>query len=455
MNTALLYLLMTPALAIPLDEGAAVELRYSGTLEPTGRDATGTPVKRFSCFCLLKKTEIGGHDLSFVIEERGGSGWAWPERFGRIRFDRSGVPGGVLRIKILHKHNGTFYPLEFQQPLFEFTNQIQDGAKWNSGRYSYRVGTTKKIGNYTCREIIVSTNFGRAHTIWVDVESPLVVKAVQRVVIGQGEIFRLTTELDTIKPIDENKLAVLALPLDALLTLKQDLGRKPDETQRELNESQIKSVSSAIEQLTKDADSTPFSRLVSSIRRDVKLQIERSEGVAGLVKRYTGQKSSEITLKSLSGNTIESKEHDGKIVLLHFWKYNAEPLREPYGQVGYLDFLNSRRRKLGVKVYGVAIDPRLTDKGTYSSAIRDIRKLTQFMNLSYSVTADDGTLLRKFGDPRRVGAELPLWVLVSADGKIAHYKVGFYDIKPDEGLKQLDAEVVKLIRQQRASEKKK
>ena len=68
--------------------------------------------------------------------------------------------------------------------------------------------------------------------------------------------------------------------------------------------------------------------------------------------------------------------------------------------------------------------------------------------------ADDGTLLRKFGDPRRVGAELPLWVLVSADGKIAHYKVGFYDIKPDEGLKQLDAEVVKLIRQQRASNKK-
>ena len=281
------------------------------------------------------------------------------------------------------------------------------------------------------------------------------IKAVQKVVIGQGEIFRLTTKLDSIKPIDEDKLAVLTLPLDVLLTLKQDLGRKPDETQRELNKAQIKSVSSAINQITKDADSTPFSQLVSSMRRDVKLQIERSEGVTGLVKRYTGQKSSEITLKSLNGKSIESKENDGKIVLLHFWKYNGEPLREPYGQVGYLDFLNSRRRKLGVKVYGVAIDPRLTDKGTYSSALRDIRKLKQFMNLSYPVTVDNGTLLRKFGDPRRVGAELPLWVLVSADGKIAHYKVGFYDIKPDEGLKQLDAEVVKLIRQQRASEKKK
>ena len=90
MNTALLYLLMTPALAIPLDDGAAVELRYSGTLEATGRDATGAPVKRFSYFGLLKKTDIGGHDLSFVIEERGGSGWAWPERFGNIRFDRTG-----------------------------------------------------------------------------------------------------------------------------------------------------------------------------------------------------------------------------------------------------------------------------------------------------------------------------------------------------------------------------
>jgi hypothetical protein len=454
-NTALLFLWMTPALAIPLDDGVAVELRYSGTLEPTGRDATGTPVKRFSYYGLLKKTDIGGHDLSFVIEERGGSGWAWPERFGKIRFDRTGSPAGVLRIKILHEHNGALYPLLMQQPLFEFTNQIQDGATWNSGRYNYKVGSTKKIGKYTCREIQVSTNFGRAHTIWVDVESPLVIKAVQRVVIGQGEIFLLTTQLDSITPIDENTLAVLTLPLDTLLNLKQDLGRKPGETQRELNDAQIKAVSTVLDQLVKDADSTPFARLVSSIKRDVKLQIERSEGVTGLIKRYTGQKSSAITLKSLTGKIIESKENDGKIVLLHFWKYNGEPLREPYGQVGYLDFLNSRRQKLGVKIYGVAIDPRLTTKGTYSSAIRDIRKLTQFMNISYPVTVDDGTLLRKFGDPRRVGAELPLWVLVSADGKIAYYKVGFYDIKPDEGLKQLDAEVVKLIRQQRASEKKK
>jgi len=454
-NTALFCLMMAPALASPLDEGAAVELRYSGTLVSMGRDATGAPVKRFSFYCLLTKTDIGGHDLSFVLEERGGGGWSWPERVGTIRFDRTSAPGGTTRIKILHDHNDTLYPLQIQQPLFEYTNQIEDGATWNSGRHTYKVGATKKIGKFTCREILVSTNFGRAHTYWVDIDSPLVVKAEQRVVIGQGEIFRLTTELDSVKPIDENKLAVLKLPLESLLKLKEDLNRKPNETRRELNNTQIKIVSSVIDPLEKDADSTPFSRLVSAMRRDMKLQIERSEGVAGLVKRFTGQKSSKMTLKSLTGKTVDPKEYDGKIVLLHFWKYNGEPLREPYGQVGYLDYLNSRRRKLGVKIYGVAIDPRLTDKDTYSSAIRDIRKLMKFMNLSYPVTADDGTLLRKFGDPRRVGAELPLWVLVSPDGKIAHYKVGFYDIKPDEGLRQLDAEVVKLIRQQRASESKK
>jgi hypothetical protein len=71
------------------------------------------------------------------------------------------------------------------------------------------------------------------------------------------------------------------------------------------------------------------------------------------------------------------------------------------------------------------------------------------MNLSYPITADDGTLLRKFGDPRRVGAELPLWVVITPGGEVAHYKTGYYDIKPDEGLRQLQESVFDVIRRQR------
>lgn len=449
MNTALLCLSLLSPAASHLDEGAAVELRYSGTLEPTGRDAPAAPVKRFTLYCLVTPRPAGGRDLAYLIDERGGSGWSWPERFGSIRFDRTHSPGGELRIKILHEHDDTLHPLELQQPLFEFTNQIEAGAQWNSGRYRYEVAGTARVGDFNCREVTASTNFGRSHRIFVEQDGPLVVRAEQRVVIGQGEIFNLTTQLDSVRALDENRLAILKLPLDGILDLITKLDRKTDETQRELSDAQIQAVTEAIDRFEQDAEETPFASLVSAMRRDLRLQAERSEGVAGLVKRYTGQKAAELKLTGINGEAVDSGDHDGRIVLLHFWKYNGEPLEQPYGQVGYLDYLNSRRRKLGVKIYGVAIDPRLTSEDNYAEAIRDVRKLSRFMNLSYTVTADDGSLLREFGDPRRVGAELPLWVLIDPEGKIAHYKVGFYEVKADEGLKELDERIVELIRAQR------
>ena len=66
---------------------------------------------------------------------------------------------------------------------------------------------------------------------------------------------------------------------------------------------------------------------------------------------------------------------------------------------------------------------------------------------------DDGTLLGKFGDPRRLDEKLPLWVVIGTDGKIAHYSTGFFNIKPDQGLKQLEAVIVDLVKQQRAAKK--
>jgi hypothetical protein len=122
---------------------------------------------------------------------------------------------------------------------------------------------------------------------------------------------------------------------------------------------------------------------------------------------------------------------------------------EPYGQVGYLDFLYGKRRKLGVQVYGVAVDARFGDAQSSSTALKSIQRLKQFMNLSYDIAVDDGKLLAKFGDPRRYGAKLPLWVVIGPDGRIAHYHAGFYKINPDDGLQQLDDVLVKLIREQK------
>jgi hypothetical protein len=97
-------------------------------------------------------------------------------------------------------------------------------------------------------------------------------------------------------------------------------------------------------------------------------------------------------------------------------------------------------------VIGVAVDSRLTDPAQKTAAVRSIRKLQQFMNLSYELLLDDGSALADLGDPRKLNAKLPLWVVVGADGAISHYKTGLYDMQPDEGLKQLDEAVLEAVK---------
>jgi len=189
---------------------------------------------------------------------------------------------------------------------------------------------------------------------------------------------------------------------------------------------------------------------VASIVRDVNTQSRRGVDVDSLARRMIGKPAPAIRLKSLEGDALPATELAGKIVLLHFWSYRGEPFpQEPYGQVGFLDHLYHRRNKLGVRIYGVAVDSRFGDAGQAPAAIASVRKLTSFMNLTYPVVMDDGTLER-LGDPERVGARLPLWVLIDPKGTVVEYKVGHYSIKPDEGLTQLDTAIVGLLRKQRA-----
>ena len=72
-------------------------------------------------------------------------------------------------------------------------------------------------------------------------------------------------------------------------------------------------------------------------------------------------------------------------------------------------------------------------------------KLKAFMNLSYPVLLDAGPLVKQFGDPRIAGATLPLFVVIGPDGKIAHYHVGTYEVRQDQGLKELDQVVTDLM----------
>ena len=145
-----------------------------------------------------------------------------------------------------------------------------------------------------------------------------------------------------------------------------------------------------------------------------------------------------FALQLIRGGTLGSASLAGKTTILHFWEYRDKPLSEPYGQTGYLEFLFNRYRSKNVAVVGICCNPELLDPSTVRQAQRSARKTAEFMNLSYPIGGDDGSLLKTVGDPRDSRGLLPLWIVISPDGKVVHYHAGFYEIDAATGLKQLD-----------------
>lgn len=452
--TALLMAMASICLS-PLDEGAAVELRYTGALVKVDRNSDGQAVKRFSLYCLVEKSASGGRDITFLMDERGGGTWPWPERYGQITLGPKLQASNAVQLRLLQEHNGTNNSIRIPRPIFEFADKLAAGASWNNDSTGFEVKKATKIQDRECWQVDVSTNFGRKRTLWVQKDSPLVVELEERLFMGQGEEYSLRMKLESLETLDDEKLAKVKAPATLFLKLQSDLARPENEQNPELTDPQVAKVTAVAEALEKAGEGTPFGRLAAVISRDVKAQQQRTGELTQLAKKFLGSAAPDFTLNIIDGKPVTSADLAGKITVLHFWEYQGEPLIEPYGQVGYLDFLNSRRRKLGVQVYGVAVDVRFADKSQLVQANRSVSKLKSFMNLGYSLVADDGDLIAQFGDPRRVGAKLPLWVVIGADGKIAHYSAGFFKINPDEGLRELDEVVVKLIQEaKKASDSK-
>jgi peroxiredoxin len=453
MNAVILHTIITclTAGAGAWDDGAAVELRYTGTLERSGSEAAAPVVKRFTAYCQSRRQASGGHVVVFVLDERGRGNQAWPERFGELQFDDQHKISQRGSWRLLYQHeavSATGVPLPL--PLFEKGEELKAGAKWTSGRESYEVIKKKTIESRACWQIDVALNIGHKRSIWVEQGTPLVVAVEERVFVGQGEEYNLKMQLESLKPLDEKEVARLKAPWDTLRKLKSDLKRGEDEVKSELSDEQLQLAAEVAPRLDKEAADTPFGHIASVITKDVKSQLGRSDEVAKLAKKLVGQSAPDWKLVTLDKLSIDSKSLRGKIVVLHFWSYQGEPLEEPYGQVGYLDFLYGKRRKLGVEIIGVAVDGRLSDPQTAPAAVKSFQKLRGFMNLSYPLATDPGSVLDKFGDPRRVGAKLPLWIVIDAEGKVAQYQAGFFSINPDEGLRDLDELLVKLIRQAKA-----
>jgi peroxiredoxin len=228
--------------------------------------------------------------------------------------------------------------------------------------------------------------------------------------------------------------------------LRTSLAWQPRSRRDELTAEQIAILKADLPKIADSAAVGPLAIIGAAAKSDAAGQKNRAGAVAALRDAIVGRSLGDLKLTDIAGKPLAADDLQGKVVVLHFWPYRDTPLEEPYGQIGYLDFLLRRRGDKDVRVIGVTVADAAGEELSPRASAASARKLKSFMNLSYPIALDDGTLLKKVGDPRVAGGKLPLFVVLGRDGKVAAYHAGLFEVKPNEGLAELDALVEKLLK---------
>ncbi len=422
------------------------QLSFHGTFVKVTKDETPTdPEKSFDLTILVASDNENGAELLWLLDESGRGGWSWIDRAGRWSLDAAGKGTTGVGPALLYDRGDGTSVIPFESPLLISPEAPAAGVTWTSGTLKHeflgKEPLTDAKADVTPKQeawkVAASSGYGHKRHQWID-DSGLVVRLSERVFMGQGEEYELTWQLAAVETLAPEAFQARSAEFSALLDLVATLKRPARTEVTELKDGELAALAEGLPPTEKAIAAGPLLKLVAAAKSDLALQTDRANDVADLAAKFEGKQSPRFALDGLAGQKLSDGDLKGQVTVLHFWEYRDEPLREPYGQIGYLDFLYDKRKSDGVKVYGIAVDARLSDEAKRGAAVRSAAKLVSFMNLSYPLLLDSGGLLKEFGDPRLLGAQLPLFVVIDAEGKIAHYFVGCYEVDRDAGLKQLN-----------------
>ncbi len=422
---------------------AGTQFNFRGGVEAKSGEL-GAGRKTFDLTLWLTQKSDAGAEIFWLVEERGRGEFPWPARFGRVGVDahwRTASPGPAL----LYDRGEGRSVVPIQLPFFSGDKPLAAGEAFADGRLELRVEKATKVADRSAWKVSVRDPFGPKRVVFADQRSPLVLAMTEKIIMGRGDEYELRLEWMGSEQLAGEQLSALTKAIERLTALSGKLNLPPQAQEADWKKEQLDLLRDELPRLAESAAATPLAKLAVAAQRDHELQSGRSNGVAELSLKFDGRAVDEFSAKGFGAEALNLAALKDQVTVLHFWEYRDEPLKEPYGQVGYLDFMYHRRKPDGLQVYGVAVDGRLADDKTRAAAERSVKKLKSFMNLSYPVLLDSGALVKQFGDPRLVGASLPLYVVVGPDQKIIHYHVGNYEVHQDQGLKELDQVVLKAL----------
>ncbi len=444
--TALLAILASlPAEAQNLP-ATGTQVTYKGTVSPlTPSRTVGPPSKSFELVLLFDEVTDAGAKILWHVEESGSGRWPWAERFGVWTTDGQGKMTGLGPSLLYDRGEGTSI-IALAAPLLVTKEKLAAEAEWSDDKFDYTVQRRANIGETPTWQIEVSNNYGWQRVLWREDQSPLARQLRQRVFMGMGEEYRLEMQAAEVKQLSGDEHQAVVRGYQALLALRGKLNRTDRKEDPTFNEKQLALLTEALPALRQTVSTGSLVKVVNSARSDVEEQSDRSSAVEKLAAQQVGQAVPEFSLEGLGAAKLKNDQLADQVTVLHFWEYRDAPLKEPYGQVGYLDFLYQKKNPEGLRVYGIAVDRGLGEAATRGDVVRSVRKLASFMNLDYPILLDDGRVLARFGNPQSLGAPLPLFVVVGRDGKILHYHVGHYEVDRNAGLKVLDAVVTEALK---------
>jgi peroxiredoxin len=457
-----LFSLTLAAATVAADPLAADTLfTFHGSVAQLEADRTpGEAQKTFELYLYVAERGKEGTKLYWFVEESGRGRWPWPERFGSLTLDAKLKPSGRGPSLLYDRGDGTS-TLSLVLPFLSRPDgaPLAADARWSEdsddnrtrGPWKHHVQKAQRREGRDTWQVQVSNNYGWQRNVWVDRASPVLVAIQQREFMGMGQEYVLQTTLKKTEALTGEAKEAWTKGLPALIDLRDRLSIAARSEELQYSAKQLALLQERLPDVQKAVTAEPLVKLVKGIRRDLVTQGDRAGALDKLAAEHQGKPAPEFKLAGLADAKLAHGDLKDQVTVLHFWDYTDTPLKQPYGQVGYLDFLYGKRKADGVKVYGVAVNRRLAEAGEKDGVVRGVRRLVNFMNLTYPVLLDDGQLIKAFGDPRLLGAELPLYVVIGRDGKVAHYKAGYYEVDRLEGLKQLNSVLGEQLKTKKAS----
>ncbi len=438
MNLYLFGLLMVVTATPHWNPGT--EYRMEGELDAAKPDSSDS-LKRFQLSLFAsKQPDAVGQTIYWALTENGRGQAPWIERFG----DWNIRPGTRSRSgPALYYQRDDGLSIAILPPAALVTDaELQLGAKWSVNKRDFEVVGETKFDDVDCWKVTSRDRVGRRRDMTVQKATGIVLKLKENLFLGRGVPFELKWRIVPVAGSNQ-KVLDAAEATRQLVELREQTGRERREKSGTLTKPQRVTFAKALPALVALARNSPIETVLNAARRDILSQDRREDSVASMRGRALGRDVSKAKLRSIDGADVNIS--NGQITVLHFWEYRDKPLKEPYGQSAYVDFLYRNRSKSDVDIFGVNVDTRLGIDATRAAAVRSAKRFRMFMNLSYPLLLDDGTLLRQIGDPRSTGAQLPLYVVLDSQGRVIEYKAGLYEVDRQKGLKQLDATITKAL----------